>query len=123
MYTPANENDERVSDLRKEAKENPDRLFIVIFDEAHYGVTSEKDDSTSTKKLPYEKLVSILARTVWFVKNVIKAHKWLFSHKIHKKFDLKICAQYLLNINDIHSVFNHRVNNVFYFLSKFSTVC
>ena len=63
MYTPANENDERLNNLQKNAEENPNRLFIVIFDEAHYGVTSEKDDSTSTKKLPYEKLVSILART------------------------------------------------------------
>ena len=97
MYTPANENDERLNDLQKEAEENPNRLFIVIFDEAHYGVTSEKDDSTSTKKLPYEKLVSILSRTecthtrarvlyTHFLKNFIKLLRVSPSNPFDWKF-------------------------------------
>ena len=57
-YWHADETYDRREEIKKRAKENPDLLQILIFDEAHYSATSMTDKSK--KETPYSALLNYL---------------------------------------------------------------
>ena len=54
-YISSKEVDDRLAELKEDVSKNPDKLFVLIFDEAHSGCTmSTKKQSVS----PYSKIVN-----------------------------------------------------------------